>query len=139
MSAETEIGFDLDEETVELFDAILLAVTQDEQVSEEFNKLKFIRSLKNNYDSSPGPIRQMIQKLAKIERDQSHMLAEHAKSRMDMRRAVEDMRRAVEDMTLLSMTIRDAALIDDRNAKYEKLKALEGLELRRKTYSWNQK
>jgi hypothetical protein len=132
MSAETEIGFDLDEETVELFDAILLAVTQDEQVSEEFNKLKFIRSLKNNYDSSPGPIRQMIQKLAKIERDQSHMLAEHAKSRMDMRRAV-------EDMTLLAKTIRDAAFIDDRNAKYEKLQALEGLEFRRKTYSWNQK
>jgi len=132
MSADTEIGFDLDEETVELFDAILLAVTQDEQVSEEFNKLKFIRSLKNNYDSSPGPIRQMIQKLAKIERDQSHMLAEHAKSRMDMRRAV-------EDMTLLSRTIHDAAMLDDRNAKYEKIKALEGLEYRKQHYSWNQK
>jgi len=131
MSAD-ERGFDLDEETVELFDAILLAITSDDEVAEEFKKLKFIRSLKDNYDGSPGPMRQIITKLAKIERDYSVISADYAQARLDLRRAV-------EDMTLLSKTIREAAMVEDRNMKYEKMKALEGLEFRRKTYSWNQK
>jgi len=58
------IGFDLDEETVETFDAILLALTQDPELKDEFKKLKFIQSLKDKYDGSKGPIKQIIQKLS---------------------------------------------------------------------------
>ena len=35
MSTGTDLGFDLDEETIETFDAILLACTQDPELKEE--------------------------------------------------------------------------------------------------------
>ena len=69
MSSGTNLGFDLDEETIEMFDSILLALTQDPELREEFTKLKFIQVLKNKFDGSDGPIKQMMQKMTKLERD----------------------------------------------------------------------
>jgi predicted nucleic acid-binding Zn-ribbon protein len=123
-------GFDLDEETVETFDAILLALTQDPELREEFKKLKFIQSLKDKYDGSKGPIKQIMEKLADIEQLQTDITKEHVKTQTDMRRAV-------ADMTEATRTIRTAAMTEDRQTATQAAKKLEGMEHRLKQYSWN--
>lgn len=128
----TQSGFDLDEETIEMFDSILLALTQDPELREEFTKLKFIQVLKNTFDSSDGPIKQMMQKMTQLERSFTEMRADHAKSQMDVRRAVSDMMSATR-------AIRAAAEAKNKEEKYEALKKLSGLEFREGSYTWNQK
>lgn len=125
-------GFDLDEETIETFDAILLALTHDPELAEEFTKLKFIQVLKAEYDGSEGPIKQIMQKLAQIEQGYSHMIGEHAKAQMDMKRAV-------SDMTSATKAIRQSTQAMTAVQKADILKQLEGLELRQSSYTWNQK
>jgi len=125
-------GFDLDEETIETFDSILLALTKDPELAEEFTKLKFIQILKAEFDSSDGPIKQMIQKMSQIEQQQAHMVNEHTKAQMDMKRAV-------ADMTTVTKAVRQASQAMDATTKHEALKKLEGLELRQSSYTWNQK
>jgi hypothetical protein len=126
------LGFDLDEETVEVFDAILRNVLTDKELNDEFKKLKFVQKLHDNYDETKGPIRQIIEKLGKIEKDYDTILNEHLKVQRDMRRAV-------ADMTETTRTIRTAAMTQDANSKYEALKRLEGLEYRQNSYTWNDK
>jgi hypothetical protein len=126
------LGFDLDEETVEVFDAILRNVLTDKELNDEFKKLKFVQKLHDNYDETKGPIRQIIEKLGKIEKDYDTILNEHLKVQRDMRRAV-------ADMTETTRTIRTAAMTQDTNSKYEALKRLEGLEYRQNSYTWNDK
>jgi len=125
-------GFDLDEETIETFDAILLALTQDPELKEEFKKLKFIQTLKDKYDGSKGPMKQMIEKLSHIEKEHAIMVNEHVKVQTDMRRAV-------ADMTEATRTIRTAAMTEDRAVASAAAKKLEGMEHRMKQYSWNHK
>ena len=125
-------GFDLDEETIETFDAILLALTQDPELREEFKKLKFIQTLKDKYDGSKGPMKQMIEKLSHIEKEHAIMVNEHVKVQTDMRRAV-------ADMTEATRTIRTAAMTEDRAVASAAAKKLEGMEHRLKQYSWNHK
>ena len=124
-------GFDLDEETIETFDSILLALTNNPELQEEFTKLKFIQVLKSEYDSSDGPIKQMIQKMAQIEQGQKQMLDEHTKAQMDMKRAV-------ADMTAATKAIRQSSQAMTAVQKADVLKQLEGLELRQSSYTWNQ-
>ena len=124
-------GFDLDEETIETFDAILLALTQDPELKEEFKKLKFIQSLKDKYDGSKGPMKQMMEKMSQIEQEQAAMVKEHIKTDTDLRRAV-------SDMTEATRTIRTAAMTEDRQTATNAAKKLEGMEHRLKQYSWNQ-
>lgn len=125
-----DAGFDLDEETIETFDAILLALTQDPELREEFKKLKFIQALKDEYDGSKGPIKQIIEKLSKIEQEHAAMLAVHTTTQTDLRRAV-------SDMTDVTRTIRMAAMTEDRQTATQAAKKLEGMEHRLKQYSWN--
>lgn len=128
----TVAGFDLDEETIETFDSILLALTNNPELNEEFTKLKFIQVLKGEYDSSDGPIKQMIQKMSQIEQQQAHMVNEHAKAQMDMKRAV-------ADMTTATRAIRRSSQAMTAVQQAEVLKQLEGLEFRQSSYTWNQK
>ena len=125
-------GFDLDEETIETFDSILLALTQDPELSEEFTKLKFIQILKDKYDSSDGPMKQIIMKLSQIEQDHKRQIDEHTKMQMDLKRAV-------ADMTHATTAIRQAAMSKDAQVQRDALKALEGIEFRQSSYTWNQK
>ena len=125
-------GFDLDEKTIETFDSILLALTQDPELQEEFTKLKFIQILKAKYDSSDGPIKQIMMKLSQIEQAQKHMIDEHTKMQMDLKRAV-------ADMTHATKAIRQAAMSKDAQVQRDALKQLEGIELRIPSYTWNQK
>ena len=124
------IGFDLDEETIETFDAILLALTHDPGLKDEFKKLKFIQSLKNEYDGSRGPIKQIMQKLSDIEQLNVAMMNQHQQAQLDMKRAV-------EDMTSATRQIRNAVLADNATAKLSAVRKLEGMEIRQTHYSWN--
>ncbi len=128
----TQLGFNLDEETIEMFDSILLALTQDPELKEEFTKLKFIQVLKDKFDGSDGPIKQLIQKMSQLERGFREMKVEHAKAQMDMQRAV-------SDMTEATRTIRAAAEAKSEEEKYQALKKLEGIQFRQGFYTWNQK
>lgn len=125
-------GFNLDEETIETFDSILLALTQDPELKEEFTKLKFIQILKDKYDSSEGPMKQIVMKLSQIEQDHKRMIDEHTKMQMDLKRAV-------ADMTHATKAIRQAGLSKDEQVQRDALKALEGIEFRTSSYTWNQK
>ena len=81
---ETELGFDLDEETVKLFDAILVNIATDPELKEEFKKLKFIKALENKHNDAKGPIQQLLEKVALIEKDRFE-------GNMDLRRVIADM------------------------------------------------
>lgn len=132
MSSGTDLGFNLDEETIELFDAILLNLSQDDELNEEFTKLKFVRKLHDKYDGSIGPIKQILIKLAKVEQDYSIMKNNHISMQLDLKRAVSDLVEATR-------TIRTAAMTEDRNTSWAAAKKLEGMEHRLKQYSWNHK
>ena len=125
-------GFDLDDETVETFDAILLALTQDPELKDEFKKLKFIQTLKDNYDGSKGPMKQVMEKLSQLERENRIIADEHMKAQRDMRRAI-------EDMTSATRQIRNAVLADNATTKMRAVQKLEGMEHRQAHYTWNQK
>jgi hypothetical protein len=131
MANGTEFGFNLDEETVEIFDAILLALTQDPELKEEFTKLKFIQKLKDNYDGSKGPMRQIMEKLAALEKMNGSIMNEHMSAQRDMRRAV-------EDMTNATRQIRNAVLAQNATDKMRAVQKLEGMEIRQTHYSWNE-
>lgn len=128
----TEFGFDLDEETIETFDAILLALSQDPELKEEFTKLKFIQKLKDSYDGSKGPIKQIIQKLSDIEQQNVALMNQHQQAQLDMRRAV-------EDMTTATRQIRNAVLAQTATEKLSAVQKLEGMEYRQAHYTWNEK
>ncbi len=126
------LGFDLDEETVEVFDAILLNVLTDKELNDEFKKLKFVQKLHDNYNETTGPIRQIMVKLGKIERDYKTIMDEHIRTETNMRRAI-------ADMTEATRTIRTAAMTQDQNSRYDALKRLEGMEYRQDSYNWGDK
>jgi len=125
-------GFDLDEATVDTFDAILIAIANDPELGEEFTKLSFIQTLKGEYDGSDGPIKQIMQKLAQIEQGHNHMVTEHAKAQMDAKRAVSDLTAATE-------AIRAAAGAVNQEERNKALQKLEGIKFRQGSYTWNQK
>lgn len=128
MSTGTDLGFDIDEETVELFDAILVNIATDKELKGEFKKLRFIKTLQNNYNKSKGPIRQLMEKMGKIEET-------YASIQMDNRRLV-------SDMDTLVSTIKEFAGTANPEHKDRALKKLQGINLRNlrnATYSWNNK
>jgi len=124
----TQLGFNLDEETIEMFDSILLAISQDPELNEEFTKLKFIQVLKDKFDGSDGPIKQLMQKMAQLERAFIEMRVEHTNAQMDMKRAV-------SDMTSATRAIRAAAEAKNKEEKYQALKKLAGLDFRQGSYT----
>ena len=125
MSIGTDLGFDIDEETVNLFDSILVNIATDEELKKEFKKLQFIKSLQNKHNKSKGPIRQLMEKMGKIEET-------YVGIQMDNRRVVSDMNTLIE-------AVRDFAAAHNAEQKHRALERLQGINLRYSSYSWNHK
>jgi CRISPR/Cas system CSM-associated protein Csm2 small subunit len=117
-------GFDFDPELIELFDSILQNITDEGELKDEFAKLKFIKKLDGTYNGKPGPLKQLIEKMATMEQE--------------FTRVQLDMQRAVRDMTLATRTITEAANANTKEELMRKIKELEGIQLREQFYSWNQ-
>jgi len=118
-------GFDFDPELIDLFDSILQNINDDDDLTGEFKKLKFIKQLDGTYNSSPGPLKQLIEKMGTME---------HEFSRVQL-----DMQRAIRDMIHATRTIREAANAQSKDELLRKIKELEGLEAREQFYTWNEK
>lgn len=118
-------GFDFDPELIDLFDSILQNINDDDDLTGEFKKLKFIKQLDGTYNSSPGPLKQLIEKMGTME---------HEFSRVQL-----DMQRAIRDMIRATRTIREAANAQSKDELLRKIKELEGLEAREQFYTWNEK
>jgi len=118
-------GFDFDPELIDLFDSILQNINDDDDLTGEFKKLKFIKQLDGTYNSSPGPLKQLIEKMGTME---------HKFSRVQL-----DMQRAIRDMIHATRTIREAANAQSKDELLRKIKELEGLEAREQFYTWNEK
>lgn len=112
--SEKDMGFDLDDETVILLDAILTNIATDSELKEEFKKLKFIKSLGDNYNNKRGPIRQLLDKVAEIERDRFH-------ANLDMRRLIADMQhlaQVVEKVTGTKQELKGITSINNSSKFY---------------------
>jgi hypothetical protein len=118
-------GFDFDPELIDLFDAVLQNITDEGELKEEFLKLKFIKKLDGTYNGKAGPLKQLIEKMAVIER-------EFTTSQLDMQRAI-------SDLTMVAKTIRKAVDAKTQKELQESINTLEGLEHREQFYTWNQK
>lgn len=117
-------GFDFDPETIDLMDAILQNMLDDGEIKEEFKKLKFVKQLDGTYNGKDGPLKQLIEKMAVIER-------EFTTSQLDMQRAI-------SDLTMVTKTIRQAVAAKTQKDLQESINTLEGLEHREQYYTWNQ-
>lgn len=115
---EKEMGFDLDEETVTFLDALITNIATDPGLKEEFKKMKFIKSLGDNYNNKQGPIRQLLDKVAAIERDRFH-------SNLDMRRLIADMQHL-------------AQVVEKVTGSKQELKGITGINNSSKFYTFSQ-
>lgn len=117
-------GFDFDPETVDLLDAILQNMLEGGEIKDEFKKLKFVKQLDGTFNGKPGPLKQLIEKMATMER-------EFTRSQMDMQRAI-------SDITEMSRTMSQAAMAHTASEKMEAMQKLQGIQTRSQYYSWNQ-
>jgi len=118
-------GFDFDPELIDLFDAILQNLSDEGELKDEFSKLKFIKKLEGTYNGKPGPLKQLIEKMATMERE--------------FTRTQLDMQRAISDITEISRTMSKAAMAHTASEKMEAMQKLQGVQTRSQYYSWNQK
>ena len=125
MSTGTDLGFDIDEEIVDLFDSILVNIATDEGIKEEFKKLQFIKILQNKHNKLKGPIRQIMEKMGKLEKT-------YANIQMDNRRLV-------SDMDTLTQIVKNFAAATNPEHRNRAIEQLQGINLRKLTYSWNNK
>ena len=117
-------GFDFDPELIDLFDAILQNISDEGDLKDEFSKLKFIKKLEGTYNGKPGPLKQLIEKMATMER-------EFTRSQMDMQRAI-------SDITEMSRIMSKAAMAHTASEKMEAMQSLQGIQTRSQYDSWNQ-
>lgn len=118
-------GFDFDPELIDLFDAILQNISDEGELKNEFQKLKFIKQLEGTYNGKPGPLKQLIEKMATIER-------EFTRTQLDMQRAISDFQE-------MARVVRNAASAETAQQKMEAFQKLQGIETRAQYYSWNDK
>ena len=118
-------GFDFDPELIDLFDAILQNINDEGELKEEFSKLKFIKKLEGTYNSRPGPLKQLIEKMGVMEH-------EFTKTKIDMQRAIADLNETVR-------IIKNMAEATERDELIKHIDRLKGIEGRRNAYSWNMK
>lgn len=116
---EEQLGFDLDEETIKLLDAVIVNISTDEDIKDEFKKLRFIKSLGDNYKDTKGPIEQLLEKVAKIERDRFE-------ANLDLRRVISDFKHLATIMQ---------ANLPPKEAK--RLEEICGINGRSKFYTFN--
>jgi predicted nucleic acid-binding Zn-ribbon protein len=117
-------GFDFDPETIDLMDAILQNILDDEELEEEFKKLKFIKKLNGEFNDAPGPLKQLIEKMGTMER-------EFTRVTLDMQRAVSDLHHVIDAMQKAV----DAKTQKDLQGSIDQM---QGVRKRLKHYTWNQ-
>lgn len=117
-------GFDFDPETIDLMDAILQNILDDEELEEEFKKLKFIKKLNGQFNDAPGPLKQLIEKMAVMEK-------EFTSTKLDMQRVVADMNHVIDAMK---------KAVDAKTQKdlQESIDQMQGVKKRLNHYTWNQ-
>jgi hypothetical protein len=81
-----QVGYDLDDDIIDVLDNLILNIDQDEDLKKLFAKHRFLRSLKGHLET-PGPIRQLIEKTAKIEQEQTKLFT-----------AMREMREAIKEL-----------------------------------------
>lgn len=117
-------GFDFDPELIELFDAILQNVHDEGELKEEFSKLKFIKKLEGTYNSKPGPLKQLIEKMATMER-------EFTRTKLDMQRVTGDLNQTLRSLKNMA----EAQTKEDLRKEVIKLQEIKD---RQDYYTWNQ-
>ena len=118
-------GFDFDPELIDLFDAILQNVHDEGELKEEFNKLKFIKKLEGTYNSKPGPLKQLIEKMAVMEH-------EFTNTKIDMQRTIADLNETIR-------TIRNMAEAQTKEEMARQVDKLRGIGGRVDSYTWNER
>lgn len=116
-------GFDFDPELIDLFDAILQNIHDEGELKEEFSKLKFIKKLEGTYNSKPGPLKQLIEKMGTMER-------EFTNTQLDMRRMTADMNHTID-------AIKKAVNAQTQMDLQESIDQLQGIKKRQRNYEWN--
>ena len=117
-------GFDFDPELIDLFDAILQNINDEGELKEEFQKLKFIKQLNGTYNSRPGPLKQLIEKMGVMEH-------EFTKTKIDMQRTISDLNETIR----IIKNVMDARNQEELSRQIDKLR---GVQARTDTYTWNQ-
>lgn len=117
-------GFDFDPELIDLFDAVLQNVTDEGELKDEFTKLKFIKKLEGTYNSKPGPLKQLIEKMGAMER-------EFARTKLDMQRMTTDLNNALR-------SIQNMAAARTREEMVREIEKIQEVKGRSEYYSWNQ-
>lgn len=123
MNQYSKQGFDFDPELIELFDAILQNIHDEGDLKEEFSKLKFIKKLEGTYNSRPGPLRQLIEKMSTMER-------EFTSTKLDMQRMTADMNHTID-------AIKSAVSAQTQKELQESIDQLQGIKKRQRNYEWN--
>jgi len=118
-------GFDFDPELIDLFDAILQNVHDEGELKEEFSKLKFIKKLDGTYNSRPGPLKQLIEKMGVMEH-------EFTKTKIDMQRTIADLNEMVR-------VIKNMVEATEREELIKQIDRLKGIGARSSAYTWNEK
>jgi len=116
-------GFDFDPELIDLFDAILQNIHDEGELKEEFSKLKFIKKLEGTFNSRPGPLKQLIEKMATMERD--------------FRDVKLDMQRATSDLNSVIREIKNMAQATSREQMVDHIDRIQSIGTRNSAYSWN--
>ena len=123
MNQYEKYGFDFDPELIDLFDAILQNINDEGELKEEFSKLKFIKKLEGTYNSRPGPLKQLIEKMATMER-------EFTTVKVDMQRMTADMNHTID-------AIKKAVNAQTQKDLQESIDQLQGIKKRQKIYERN--
>lgn len=116
-------GFDFDPELIELFDSILQNITDEGELKDEFAKLKFIKKLDGTYNGKPGPLKQLIEKMATMEQ-------EFTRVQLDMQRATSDLNQTIDGITKAVQSQTQADL-------QQSVEQLHGIGRRGKYYTRN--
>ncbi len=117
-------GFDFDPEMIDLFDAILQNIHDAGELKEEFTKLKFIKQLEGTYNSKPGPLKQLIEKMGTMER-------EFTRTKLDMQRVTSDLNRTLK-------TLQNMAQARSQEELHKQIEQLQEIQGRTQYYTWNE-
>lgn len=89
-------GFNIDEETVDLLDALLVGIATDDQLREEFKKLNFIKSLQERNTNGDGPFRALLNKVMVVEQEQQIINIDHKRMVSDLDNIINILRDRLE-------------------------------------------
>lgn len=92
-------GFDFDPELIDLFDAILQNITDEGELKDEFQKLKFIKKLNGTYNGKPGPLKQLIEKIGTMEHEFTRVQIDMMRATSDLNQTIDAMKKAVNAKT----------------------------------------